>query len=185
MNTYIALLRGINVGGHKKIKMADLKQSFEDLGFSDVLTYIQSGNVIFKDILDDPSVIQTKIKAGIKKQFGFDISVLVITRQILSEVLQNNPFADTLKKSEMDGKKMYFMLLFDQPDPAVVKEFTSISFDPEVFVITKNVIYLYAYNGYGKTKLNSNFFEKKLGCDATARNLSTMSKLLELSFLTL
>ncbi|MHA7056425.1 DUF1697 domain-containing protein [Aquimarina sp. M1] len=183
MKKNIALLRGINVGGHKKIKMADLKQMFEKLGCSSVVTYIQSGNVVFENTSDDLPVLETKIRVAIKKHFDFDVPVIVMTHQTLNEILQNNPFADKLATGEIDSKKMYFMFLCDQPNPLAVKELSTISYNPEEFTITKKVIYLHVFNGYGKTKLNSNFFEKKLRCNTTTRNLRTMNKLLELSFL--
>ncbi|WP_299434873.1 DUF1697 domain-containing protein [uncultured Aquimarina sp.] len=181
MNTYIALLRGINVGGHKKIEMADLKRIMGKLGFSDVVTYIQSGNIVFKDLSENIDDLQIKIKTAIKKHFGFDVPVLIITHKDLSEILNNNPFAKRLEREEIEDKKMYFMLLYDQPDPIAVAELSKVSFDPEEFIITKNVIYLFAAIGYGKTKLHNNFFEKKLKCQTTTRNLRTLNKLLELS----
>lgn len=181
MNTYIALLRGINVGGHKKIKMADLKEVLRKLEFRDVVTYIQSGNIVFKDPSENIDALETKIKAAIKKHFDFDVPVLIITHNTLQEILQNNPYAKRLEKGEIEDKKMYFMLLCDQPDPIAVSELSKVSFEPEEFLITKNAIYLFAANNYGKTKLHSNFFEKKLKCQGTTRNLKTLTKLLELS----
>ncbi|WP_299243294.1 DUF1697 domain-containing protein [uncultured Aquimarina sp.] len=183
MNTYIALLRGINVGGHKKIKMADLKEMLEDLGFSAVVTYIQSGNVVFRDASENIDVLEAKIQNAIKKRFDFDVPVLIITQDTLSGILNKNPYTKRLENGNIDDKKMYFMLLCDEPDPFAVEELSKVSFDPEEFMITKNVIYLFAANGYGKTKLHNNFFEKKLKSKTTTRNLRTLSKLLELSFL--
>ncbi|AXT52429.1 DUF1697 domain-containing protein [Aquimarina sp. BL5] len=183
MNTYIALLRGINVGGHKKMKMADLKEMLESLGFSAVVTYIQSGNIVFRDASEDIEVLEVKIQTAIKKRFGFDVPVLIITHDTLNEILQKNPYVKRLESGQIDDKKMYFMLLCNQPNSLATAELSKVSFDPEEFIITKNVIYLFAANGYGKTKLHNNFFEKKLNCQTTTRNLRTLSKLLELSFL--
>jgi len=183
MNTYIALLRGVNVGGHKKIKMADLKELFQKLGCVDVITYIQSGNIVFRDAQENIDILENKIKTAIKEHFGFDVPVLIITHNTLNQILESNPFSQRLKSEEVEKKKMYFMLFCDPPDPLEVKELSSRSFDPEEFIIAKNVIYLFAANGYGKTKLHTNFFEKKLVCSITTRNLRTLSKLLELSFL--
>lgn len=183
MNTYIALLRGINVGGHKKIKMADLKETLIAAGFKNVVTYIQSGNVVFKDASEDMGMLQKKIKSAIKKRFGFEVTVVVITQDMLQDILLRNPFAEKLKNGLIEEKKMYFMMLCKSYDVSAVQELSAISFDLEEFVITKNVIYLFAANGYGKTKLNTNFFEKKLKCETTTRNLRTMNKLLDLCFL--
>ena len=181
MKTYIALLRGINVSGQKKIKMADLKEMFETLGFSSVVTYIQSGNVIFQSTDNDIISIGGLIKKGIIKQFGFDVPVLVITPETPTEVYENNPFLDKIEKGELEAKKMYFTLLASSPDPAAKKELNALDTVEEAFFITEKVVYFFATNGYGKTKLNNNFFEKKLQCEATTRNLKTMIKLLELS----
>jgi len=183
MNTYIALLRGINVGGHKKIKMADLKETLTAVGLKNVVTYIQSGNVVFKDASEDMEMLQKKIKDAIKKRFDFEVTVVVITRNMLKDILVKNPFAEKLKNEVIDKKQMYFMVLCNQPDVGAEEALSAISFAPEEFVITKSVIYLFAANGYGKTKLTTNFFEKKLKCETTARNLRTMNKLFDLCFL--
>ncbi|WP_299182984.1 DUF1697 domain-containing protein [uncultured Aquimarina sp.] len=183
MNTYIVLLRGINVGGHKKIKMADLKQLFLSLEFTSVVTYIQSGNASVQHSSEDIRSLEMRIRVGIEERFGFDVPVLMITYEKLDKILKNNPFIDKIKDDELESKKMYFMLLYDHPDIKVAEELSLVSFAPEEFSITKDVVYLFAANGYGKTKLHSNFFEKKLKCQATARNLKTMNKLLELSSL--
>ncbi|SEL61679.1 Uncharacterized conserved protein, DUF1697 family [Aquimarina amphilecti] len=183
MNTYIVLLRGINVGGHKKIKMDALKQLFLSLEFTDVETYIQSGNVVVKHRSKDIKSLEAIVRAGIEDCFGFDVPILMITHETLDTLLNNNPFIKRIENNEIESKKMYFMLLYNQADTKSVEELSTISFAPEEFVITQDVIYLFAANGYGKTKLHSNFFEKKLKCVATTRNLKTMNKLLELSFL--
>ncbi|MBW1297491.1 DUF1697 domain-containing protein [Aquimarina litoralis] len=183
MNTYIALLRGINVGGHNKIKMAELKSALLSVGFESVTTYIQSGNIIFKDISEDIDMLEEKMHKTIQDTFGLDVPVLVIRDSLLQEILNNNPFAERLKNNEIEDKKMYFMLLCNAPDEAATLELHNLSFDPEEFKITPYVIYLFAANGYGKTKLHNNFFERKLKCQATTRNLKTLNKLLELSLL--
>ncbi len=181
MKIYIALLRGINVSGQKKIKMADLKVMFESLGFESVTTYIQSGNVVFKSGKDDPVLIGDTIKQGILKTFGYEVPVLVLTHEILTSIYQENPFLERLANEEIEEKKMYFTLLSNVPDISAVKELTSTSYGNEEFVITQKVVYFFAAHGYGRTKLHNNFFEKKLKCSATTRNLKTVIKLLELS----
>lgn len=181
MKTYIALLRGINVSGQKKILMADLKSMFEDLGYSSVVTYIQSGNVIFKDEEIDSKVVSTVIKKEILKKFSFDVPVFVLTREDLVGIYVNNPYVDRIKTEEIEEKKMYFTLLSTLPNSDGVQEISSNSYEPEEFKITDKVVYFYAANGYGRTKLNNNFFEKKLKSVATTRNLKTVIKLLDLS----
>ncbi len=184
MNTYIALLRGINVSGQKKIKMAVLKQMFEGLGFTSVATYIQSGNVVFNSEENDTLITSDVIKTAIKKEFGFDVPVLVLTHKQLAAIYQENPFSENLLNGEIEDKKMYFTILSDPPDPEAVTELIANNYGKEKFEITNKVVYFYAANGYGKTKLTNNFFEKKLKCSATTRNLKTVIKLVELSKLT-
>ncbi|AXT62504.1 DUF1697 domain-containing protein [Aquimarina sp. AD10] len=185
MKTYVALLRGINVSGQKKIKMADLTEALEKLGLFSVTTYIQSGNVIFQSEQNDVQFLSDLISKGIQQRFGFDVPVLVITPETLATIYQKNPFFDRLNKEEIETKKMYFTLLSTPPDEELVKELRSGFNGEEEFVITKNVVYLYVTAGYGKTKLNNNFFEKKLKSVATTRNLKTVIKLLDLSGLNL
>lgn len=181
MKTYIALLRGINVSGQKIIKMTDLKSMFEDLGFTSVLTYIQSGNVIFKNEEINSKEISAIIEQEILKKFGFEVSVLVLTKEELADIHDNNPYSEKLKTEKIDSKNMYFTLLSTMPNPQGVQELISNSYKPEEFIIKSNVIYFYAANSYGKTKLTNNFFEKKLKSAATTRNLKTIIKLLDLS----
>ncbi len=175
MKTFIALLRGINVSGQKKIPMVDLRNLLGDEGFVNVKTYIQSGNVVFRlDVKDEKSIAETISKAILKK-FGFDVSVLVKTPENFQAIFEASPFSDeALKKS-------YFMLLFDKPKPELAKQIKQLSTSEEQFTITENCIYFFSLNGYGKTKFNNNFFERKLNIIATARNYNTMLKLLSLS----
>lgn len=175
MKTFIALLRGINVSGQKKISMAELRTLLSNAGFTGVQTYIQSGNVVFRlDVKDEKSIAETISKA-ILKQFGFDVSVLVKTPEDFQTIFEASPFSDeALKKS-------YFMLLFDEPKPELAEQIKQLSTSEEQFTITENCIYFFSLNGYGKTKFNNNFFERKLNIIATARNYNTMLKLLSLS----
>ncbi len=181
MNRYIALLRGINVSGQKKIKMADLKELFLELGFSSVITYIQSGNVVFESNKTELNDISVTIHQGIAEKFGFDVPVLILKPDTLELIYSQNPFKQKLEKGAIEDKKMYFTLLESAPDVVSVKELENASFGDEKFAITDKVVYFYAANGYGKTKLNNNFFERKLKTKATTRNLKTVLKLLEMS----
>ncbi|MBD0823812.1 DUF1697 domain-containing protein [Aestuariibaculum marinum] len=175
MKPFIALLRGINVSGQKKIPMAELRTLLSNAGFTGVQTYIQSGNVVFRsDVKDEKSISETISKA-ILKQFGFDVSVLVKTLEDFQAVFEASPF------SEEALKKSYFMLLFDKPKLELAEQIMQLSTSEEQFTITENCVYFYSANGYGKTKFNNNFFERKLNIIATARNYNTMVKLLSLS----
>lgn len=177
MPTYISLLRGINVSGQKKIKMADLKAMYINLGFEDVLTYIQSGNVIFKTKKTALEKLEKTIKEGIQKTFGFEVPTLVISRAELSTLAEANPYKDR----EVEHKFLYLTLLLHPPAKEKIQTIEAMEFPGEEFKITERVVYLCVPNGYGRTKLNNNFFESKLKTQATTRNLKSINKLLELS----
>jgi len=180
MQTYIGLLRGINVSGQKKIKMADLKIMFEDLGFTSVITYIQSGNVFFKSEEKELEVIEDVIKKGIANTFGYDVPVLILTSETIQTIYKENPYLDRINNGEIEDKKMYFTLFSTSPDQEKIDVLQQQSYGEEEFIITSKVVYFFAANGYGKTKLTNNFFEKKLGVNATTRNLKTMVALLKI-----
>ncbi|MAB58669.1 MAG: hypothetical protein CL524_14150 [Aequorivita sp.] len=172
MQTYIALLRGINVG-NKQMKMADLKILFEELGFADVVTYIQSGNVVFAS--KSKNGLTEKISKGIQKSFGFEVPVLVKTVSEIEGILAACPFSEEKKKAS------YFILLNEPPVKNMVEKVSQETYPDEEFNITDNCVYLFASKGYGVAKCNNNFFEKKLGVAATTRNYRTLAKLIELA----
>lgn len=179
MSSYIALLRGINVSGQNKIKMTDLKQLFIDIGFSKVVTYIQSGNVIFQSDLLEISTIEQLIIKEIEKKFGYSIKVLVITKTHLTTIFESNPF---LERENTDVTKLYVTLLNKQPDIKRIEQIEQLkTTNQDTFVIIDKTVYLHCPIGYGRTKLNNNLFERKLNVDATSRNWRTISKLIELS----
>lgn len=176
MKTYIALLRGINVSGHKLIKMADLRESLHKRGFEGVQTYIQSGNIVFKNKGGELFELEEAIKKAILDDFGFDVPVLVRTAKDLESILKNNPFA-----KEENTKQLFFVLLKQPPTKALVEEFDELKFEGEDFHITDACVYLNCKIGFAKAKLNNNFIERKLKVEATARNLRTMQKLVEMA----
>jgi uncharacterized protein (DUF1697 family) len=180
MTTYIALLRGINVSGHHKIKMAELKQLFLDLGYHDVSTYIQSGNVIFKSYIKEPILIEDTIISAISKHFGHAIKVLILTKNELTTIFNSNPFL--AKDATIDISKLHVTILNKKPDLAEIQPIEIlVANSNDEFQLVENTIYLHCPNGYGNTKLNNNLFEKKLIATATTRNWKTISKLVELS----
>lgn len=181
MKTYIALLRGINVTGHNKIKMFELKSLFIDLGFKNITTYIQSGNIIFETNKLDTNNIEQQITLAVKKHFNYTINVLVITVNHLKTIFNSNPF---LKIENIDITKLHVTILKNKPNLESVPQIENFikNNDDEFEILDKN-IYIYCPNGYGKTKLNNNLFEKKLQSVATTRNWKTISKLVELSSL--
>ena len=178
MKTRISILRGINVGAQKKILMTDLKALYEGLKFKEVITYIQSGNVIFKTT-DDSSdeKIAAKIEKAISKKYGFEVPVIVRRVEEMKTVIKNNPFAkDPKNKTE----RMHVTFLSETPSKELVAATEKLDFSPDYFTIIGKEVYLYTPDGYGITKLSNNFFEKKLKVIATTRNWNTVNKLAEL-----
>jgi uncharacterized protein (DUF1697 family) len=178
METYVSMLRGINVSGQKKILMADLKKLYEGLGFKDVVTYIQSGNVIFKSSKLERLKLQEKIKKGILKQFGFDVPVVIRNAEELIDAHGGNPF---LKEKGIDQDRIYFTFLESDVAKENLKKVDPEAYLPDRFQVDGSTIYLYCPGGYGETKLSNNFFESKFKVVATTRNLKTVIKLIELA----
>lgn len=170
----IALLKGINVGGHKKIPMAELRELLTKSGFKNVKTYIQSGNVILESE-DAVPMVENQIKKSILNHFGFEVSVLVKTRQELQYIFDNCPFSEDKKKTS------HFMMLHRIPDKELVKMASEKIYEGEEYEIINDCIYFFCAKGYGQAKFNANFFERKLKTFATSRNCNTMVKLLSLS----
>lgn len=177
MTKFIPLFRGINVSGQKQIKMSTLKLLFEELRFDNVETYIQSGNVIFSAREKSIKKLEDKISSAIKSKFGFDVQITVLTPEAIGHVIQSNPF---LKKKK-DTDELYVIFISDFPSIENVKKLEELNYSPEEYVIDRKFIYLFVPNGYGKAKLNNNFFENKLKVFATTRNWKTVNKLFEFS----
>ncbi|GGH35701.1 hypothetical protein IA57_07180 [Mangrovimonas yunxiaonensis] len=175
MPTFIALLRGINVAGQKKVPMAALREVLTKSGLEQVRTYIQSGNVIFEANNKNTQQLAEDIHKSIKAYFGFEVPILIKTPTQLQQILDACPFPETQKQNS------YFSLLYATPRQELIDEVSTIKYPNETVSITKNCIYFYCSAGYGRTKYNNNFFERKLNVTATARNYKTMVKLLSLS----
>jgi uncharacterized protein (DUF1697 family) len=178
MPIYISMLRGINVAGHKLVKMAALQAAFEALGFEQVRTYIQSGNVVFKAAKSSPVNLSREIEGKILDEFGFEVPVITRTSEEMGGVIRVNPF---LKEKGIDLSKLHVTFLSDVPALAAVKAFESLAVKPDQFRASGREIYLYCPNGYGTTKLSNNAFEKVLSLSATTRNWNTVNKLYEMS----
>lgn len=176
MGNYLSILRGINVSGQKQIKMNDLKNCYEELGFKNVQTYIQSGNVIFQSSSKDRKKLTNEIKEKIFEVYKFNVPVLILDNRKLESVISNNPF----DINKIDSSKLYLTFLFTQPDNKLIREISEIDPGTEQYKIEGDVIYFYCPDGYGRTKFNNNFFEKKLKVEATTRNWKTSTKLLNM-----
>jgi len=177
MKTYISILRGINVGGKNLIKMNSLKEMYEGLGFLNVKTYIQSGNVVFQSVETNLKELEMLISDGILNRFTFNVPVFVREVSELKGILVQNPF---LKEIEEDISKLHLTFLSKSPEKPFVDSIGNSSYLPDKYFITEKTVYLFCPNGYGKTKLNNNFFENKLKVKATTRNLRTLMELVKL-----
>jgi len=176
---YVSVLRGINVSGQKKIKMADLKSLYESLGFQNVVTYIQSGNVIFNAGSEDKTELKPKIEKAIEEKYEFHVPVEIRTHCEISDIIKNNPLGpvDLLK----DGTKVLVTFLSSQPTQDRVSDLQHHVATPEQLFVVGKEVYLYCPNGYGKSRLSNAFLEQKLGVGATTRNWKSVLKFHELS----
>jgi len=173
MNKYIALLRGINVGGHRKILMAELKAMFIKEGFSNPVSYIQSGNVIFESKIANVSELENTISTAIYDQFGFDVPVLIKTSTYFKDVIET----DIYKKSDENVKFIYFTFLSKTPSKSDVVAFNQLEFGNDKFKILGQTIHVLFAVPSHKSKLTNKLIENKLNCKATTRNWKTVNKL--------
>ena len=178
MKTHISILRGINVSGQKKILMADLKELYETLGFTNVVTYIQSGNVLFNsDKKYSESELIAQIENAIQEKYDFQVPILVFTIEFLKNIVLNNPF---IKEKEIDIEKLHVTYLAEIPAKDKLEEIKKFDFSPDRFTIVDKTVYVYCPGGYGNTKLSNSFFESKFKVKATTRNWKTTLKLMEI-----
>jgi len=178
MTRYISILRGINVGGKRKILIKDLKSLFEKLDFSKVETYIQSGNVIFEsDQKLSNANLELKIQQAIAETYGFDVPVIVRTAEEWAESVVNNPF---WKEKDADIDRLHLTFLKDLPVPEKLEKISALVFPPDKFEIIGKDVFVFCSAGYSDSKLTNQFFESKLGIQATTRNWKTVMKLQEM-----
>lgn len=176
MNRKIGILRGINVGGKRKILMADLKSMCEKLGLENVTTYIQSGNLIFNS--DKPnSELENDLEKAITEKYGFDVPVIVRTEKELENSINSNPFFD----KETDIKQLHLTFLKEKPNKENLEKTLTFNYEPDKFQIEDKDVFIFCAGKYHESKLTNNFFEKQLKVGATTRNWKTVMKLFELS----
>jgi uncharacterized protein (DUF1697 family) len=177
MKAYISILRGINVGGARPVKMEELVKVYRDLGFSEVRTYIQSGNVVFRGEDRPARELAEEISGAIRMRFALDVPVIVLDKNKLEMILADNPF---LPGKESESDKLHITLLAEVPGESALKNLENVNYLPDEFSARGRAVYLYCPDGYGRTKLNNGFFEKKLKVEATTRNLRTLNELLKM-----
>jgi uncharacterized protein (DUF1697 family) len=172
MKTYIALLRGINVGGARMLPMRELTLLLEKNGCIDVQTYIQSGNVIFRSALNADRVAK-QVTAAVSKSHGFEPRVFVLTPGELENAAAGNPFPEAGE----NPKSVHVFFLAERPKQADLKSLEALKAGSERFLLKGNVLYLHAPDGVGTSKLAAQA-ERLLGVAATARNWRTVTRLL-------
>jgi len=177
MTTHLALLRGINVSGHNMIKMEALKTTLEAIGFQNVHTYIQSGNVFVDTEEENASAVGFKIKQEIFKVFGHEVPVVVINKNDLEACFKNNPY---FKEKEMDIKKLYVAFVSTTLKSENINDLKVSQFKPDEASIDGNKIYIKYAVGAGKTRFDQKYIEKKLNVIATIRNWNTVTQLLKI-----
>ena len=165
--------------GHNSIKMTDLYELFIDLGFRDAKTFIQSGNVIFSDSgIISPSALSIIIEKAILERFSYKIPVMIRTKKELSDLFFVNPF---LEETSYDPSKMAVLFLHDEPSENQLQKVAGIDYPPDKFKVIGREIFVYCLNGFGRTKLYTNFFENKMGVSGTGRNWNTIIKILNIA----
>jgi uncharacterized protein (DUF1697 family) len=175
MTTHLALLRGINVSGHNMIKMDALKMTLETIGFQNVQTYIQSGNVFVDTDEESPAKVGFQIKQEIFKVFGHEVPIVVLAKTDLEACFKNNPF---LKEKDFDVKKLYVAFISIVLQSTSINDLKISQFKPDEASIDASRIYIKYAVGAGKTRFDQKYIEKKLNVTATIRNWNTVTQLL-------
>ena len=178
MPTYISLLRGINVGGHKKIKMADLRQLYASLELANVKSYVQSGNVVFDTPHTNRAAIATQIESAIESAYGFHVPVLLRVADELQKLIEQNPL---LELTNRDGKNHYVLFLDRSSTAAEFAQLDEPTVGQEQFSLLDDALFVYYPKGAGRSKLSTNYFERKLHIAGTMRNWRTLNKLFALA----
>ena len=173
---YLALLRGINVGGKNKLAMKDLARLFVEAGCSEVRTFIQSGNVLFNAPRNGVKGLPDRITQSIEKLAGFRIPVVLRTKDELGHAIRSNPFVS----AEVAEKTLHIYFLAAQPDEHAIASLDPKRSLPDLFVVRGREVYLQLPNGMARTKLTNAYFDSKLSTVSTARNWNTVMQLYEL-----
>jgi len=177
MPAYVAMLRGVNVTGHNSIKMEQLRELCDRLGFQKVETYVQSGNIVFQTKTENPARLSKRMSESILDSFGFQASVIVRTSKEMENVVANNPF---LKEKDVDSSKLHVTFLRDIAQGSSLKTLEKLATSQDRFYPASREIYLYCPEGYGRTTLSNNAIEKALSVTATTRNWRTTKTLLDM-----
>jgi uncharacterized protein (DUF1697 family) len=176
LTTWVALLRGVNVGGHNKIPMAELRKVCASLGFASVTTYIQSGNVVFRAD-GRAEELADRLRAAIAERFGCDVPIVLRTATDLDRVLAGNPFTH----ADEDTSRLHVGFLAGVPSAETVAAMPPKPPGRESFHVAGGEVYLLYPDGMGRSKLTTAYFDRALGTTMTARNWRTVTRLAEMA----
>ena len=172
MPVIVSMLRGVNLGPHRRIKMDDLRAVYESLGLRDVTTCVQSGNVVFRTPRAIPAA---RLEAAIEKRFGFQSSVILRTPDEMRDVIARNPFPG------VEGAKLHVWFLRDDPGEAARAKVRALDTPPEKLHVAGRELYIYFPNGAGTSKLSIPLIDRTLKMSGTSRNWNSVLKLLEMA----
>lgn len=175
MTTWVALLRGINLGSHNKVAMAELRQMADELGLTNPETYLRSGNLVIDTDLSESALVQTLVD-GIEERFGLQVPVICRSSDELGEIASSHPFS-TLG---LDDKFLHVAFLDREPEDRVKEMIDPADYPPDRLEADGREIYLAYPEGSGRSKLNQGLLESRLGVSVTARNWRTVTKLAEM-----
>lgn len=175
MTVFVALFSGINVGGNRIVKMAELKGFFEQLGFTDVATYIQSGNVVFNAANSDSTQLTAQLEAAFEQRWGFRSRIMVRDRAWFERLVADNPYPEVAN----DHTKLHAYVLERAPNADEIAPLSARCTGPERFEVRGDALYLHAPDGLGKAKF-AEVLPRVLKVPGTARNWRTVLSLLEM-----
>jgi uncharacterized protein (DUF1697 family) len=180
MQKYLCFLRGINIG-NKRMKMTELKEALNTLGYSNIETYIQTGNIVFESNKKlSNKEFEKEIENSILEVFEFEVPNVVIKKEEYQLIVEENPFLSSEKKESNKKEELYLTLFCDEIVEKNIELESTDDKDNQYF-IKNNVAYLFISKSYSKSKINNSFFEKKLKINATSRNWKTIKKMLHIS----
>lgn len=174
MSIFISMLRGINVGAQKRLPMESLRAIYEELNFTNVRTYVQSGNVVFESREQDPSRLVKLIEAQIEQRCGYHTEVFIRRAEQFQQIVNSNPF---LKDRREDPSKLHVSFFYQPPSETALSKLKPPAGILDELAAGEMAVYLFCPNGYGKSKLDNSFFERKLGMPVTSRNWNTVNAL--------
>jgi uncharacterized protein (DUF1697 family) len=178
MPIYIAMLRGINIGPHKRMKMEKLRSSCEALGFVKVKTYIQSGNLVFQAPKLSSAAAAKKVEAQIVKDFGFSADVISRTAEEMKKVVEGNPL---LREPGIDTSKFHVVFLADVPSPEAIKKLEALTLSPDKVRHSGKEIYFYFPNGVSGSSIWKHNLDRVMSVSGTMRNWNTVNTLYEMA----